>query len=295
MNLQNNVVQFFASNVSFRDAMLNDGLQSDVKIIADGEIHRFKAKGDKANDSWYVNYGDGGAYGNWRRGDKYTWFRQDVGDRRKSKIHKDVLTAQKSQRSERERIHLQVADSARLRWDAAIPVSSHPYLITKQVQSHGLRQEGNNLLVPLTSDKKIWSLQTISPNNKKLFLKGGRTGGCYFVIGTPHNNRLWIAEGYATGASVHESTGDCVVVAFNAGNLLPVSKTIRRLFKSHHIYIAADNDDVGVRKADEALFKSKLHGRHRPPVERGITDWNDFCQRYGKEQTRTNLLKVLAP
>ena len=35
--------------------------------------------------------------------------------------------------------------------------------------------------------------------------------------------RVLIAEGYATGASLHLSTGYAVLVAFNAGNLLAVA------------------------------------------------------------------------
>ncbi len=70
--------------------------------------------------------------------------------------------------------------------------------------------------------------------------------GCYFPIGKP-GRRIWIAEGYATAATVHEITGNCVVVAFNAGNLADVAIAVRQRFRMAQIYIAADNDAVGTQ------------------------------------------------
>ena len=39
-----------------------------------------------------------------------------------------------------------------------------------------------------------------------------------------------IAEGYATAASLHEATGLPVIVAFDAGNLLPVAQAIHKRY-----------------------------------------------------------------
>lgn len=43
-------------------------------------------------------------------------------------------------------------------------------------------------------------------------------------------DQVVVTEGYATGASIHEATGARVIVAFNAGNLLPVAKQIKELW-----------------------------------------------------------------
>ena len=75
----------------------------------------------------------------------------------------------------------------------------------------------------------LHSLQFISREGDKRFLIGGRVSGCYFPIGKP-DGALCIAEGYATGASIHEATGTAVAVAFNAGNLLPVASALRAKF-----------------------------------------------------------------
>ena len=55
--------------------------------------------------------------------------------------------------------------------------------------------------------------------------------GCYLLIGKP-DGALCIVEGYATGASIREAAGYAVAVAFNAGNLLPVARTLRETSRS---------------------------------------------------------------
>ena len=52
---------------------------------------------------------------------------------------------------------------------------------------------------------------------------GQRKGA--FLIGNP--DRVLLAEGYATAASLHEATGLPVAVAFDAGNLMPVAQTAK--------------------------------------------------------------------
>ena len=265
--------------------MLNASLVSDVAIIPDGAIHRFKADGDKNQDSWYVFYGDGGAFGNWRTTLRETWFRGDLDDNRKREIRKDIIAAQKAAREKAARQHRQVALTARRRWDAAIPVTTHPYLTAKNVQSHGLRVEADKLLIPLWHERKLWSLQTIAIDGdgfKKRFLWRGRKGGCYLPIGAP-GGRIWLAEGYATAATIHEVTSDCVVCAFDAHNLIKVAAHIRAQFIDREIYVAADNDDAGIKAANEAMQQHNLEGWIAPDDWK--SDWNDHCTKYGKGKT----------
>jgi putative DNA primase/helicase len=51
--------------------------------------------------------------------------------------------------------------------------------------------------------------------------------GSHFMIGEP-NGALCIVEGYATGASIFESTGHAVAIGFN--DLPPVAKDLRAKF-----------------------------------------------------------------
>jgi putative DNA primase/helicase len=83
----------------------------------------------------------------------------------------------------------------------------HPYTARKGIQPHGARVQGDRLVIPLRDvDGTIHSLQFIGADGEKRFLTGGRKAGCYFDIGQP-DGVLCVAEGFATGASIHEATG----------------------------------------------------------------------------------------
>ncbi|MDD2801875.1 MAG: hypothetical protein PHE96_10485, partial [Methylococcales bacterium] len=60
----------------------------------------------------------------------------------------------------------------------------------------------------------------------KRFLSGGQKKGCYFCLGY-RTDKILICEGFATAASLFESTGLLTVVAFDAGNLKEVAINIR--------------------------------------------------------------------
>ncbi len=51
-----------------------------------------------------------------------------------------------------------------------------------------------------------------------------------------------VAEGFATGASVREATGHAVAVAFHAGNLEAVARSIRETHPKARIVVCADDD-----------------------------------------------------
>ncbi len=108
--------------------------------------------------------------------------------------------------------------------------------------------------------------------------------GCYFPIGSL-TNQIWIAEGFATAATVFEVTGAATVCAFNSGNLPAVTKHFVDM--GLQVFIAADNDKAGW----EAAGKARLVGaecRVAPDFNDGQigTDWNDYCALYGPENTR---------
>src|ERR1700730_9395609 len=81
----------------------------------------------------------------------------------------------------------------------------------------------------------------IGADSKKMFLKDGRTGGGSYLIGEPRD-KIAVAEGYATAATIHEITGLPVVAAFSAGNLMPVARAIRAKYPAAKIVFAADDD-----------------------------------------------------
>lgn len=131
-------------------------------------------------------------------------------------------------------------------WSRAKPADRlHAYLQAKQVPRFLLRQLGQGrLLIPLCSDGHLVNLQIIHAGGEKRFLPGGRVQGCYSPLGKISEGcRLYVCEGWATGATLHEHTGSPVVCAMNAGNLKPVAKAMRdRYGDSLDLVIAGDDD-----------------------------------------------------
>jgi putative DNA primase/helicase len=72
----------------------------------------------------------------------------------------------------------------------------------------------------------LHGIQAIGPDGVKWFNTGATVAGHFHLIGTPAG-RLYLCEGYATGATIHEATGAAVAVAFHAGNLKAVAKILR--------------------------------------------------------------------
>jgi putative DNA primase/helicase len=128
---------------------------------------------------------------------------------------------------------------------------SHSFLMFK----------AGSVAVPLRDAAgKLWSLQAINEQGTKLFPKYGRKSGCFHLIGDMTAARaLFIAEGYATAASVHAALGEPTGVAIDSGNLLPVARTLRELHPQMRMVIAGDDDPTkpgnpGRTKAEAAAL-----------------------------------------
>lgn len=286
---------------AFLAAIAAAGLTPPYEIIADGEIHRFSTNGKVDDDAgWYVLHVDGvaaGVFGCWRLGHKWKWCSESASKMTLTEriAYQDRLQSLKAlhdgQQTQR---HAAAAKAASVLFDAATPCISHPYLTTKGVQPYGIRQTGDNLLIPLyDSAGKLHSLQTITPDGDKRFFAGGRVKGCFHGLkGSP--GVLLICEGYATGASLHEATGYQVAVAFNAGNLEAVALDLHTQYPEVKIVIAADDDyqtegNPGMTKARfaaaavGAYLAAPDFGANRPAK---ATDFNDLHQVSGLDAVK---------
>lgn len=203
---------------------------------------------------------------------------------------------------ERAQRQQQAAQVAAQRWQAATPATEHPYLSSKGVQAHGVKLEGEALLIPMRDTAgTLHSLQVIDPEGGKRFQPGGRIKGCYHAIGKPEGV-LIVSEGYATGASIHEATGHPVAVAFNAGNLLEVAQALHGKYPTLQLILAADDDwqtegNPGTTKASEAARAvGGLLAVPRFPDGRGDkdTDFNDLHRLAGVEAVRACFVDLSA-
>ena len=273
-------------------------------IREEGVIQRFSTNGKKGDTSgWCIWYGMAGAFGNWRTGESYRWHCREYGElnrEERRRIDRQIRQAEAQRKHELEAGYQQVAEQARADIQGFCPATAdHPYLIEKRIEPHGALIDGQNvLIIPMYFNGEIVSYQRIYPvrlpdGTNKRFLKGGRKKGCYHPIGNKGTGDLGICEGFATGASIHEATGDDVIVAFDAGNLLPVARAMREQYPNRKIILWADDDyrrvdrngqpeNIGVIKAIEAAesisngyWTMPDFGDKRPE---GATDFNDLFQ-----------------
>ena len=250
----------------FRDAIQVAGLTPPDMIETDGKLRRFSSNGKRGDGAgWYLLFGDGipaGCFGDWRTGFSQTW-RADIGRTvtpAEEAAHRARVEAMRRQREADEvRRKSEAQTRAAAIWQAAPPApDDHAYLIRKGIKAHGARLHKGALLIPMRADGLIHSLQFIGEDGDKRFLSGGRVAGCYFSIGNTNGAAaLCIAEGFATGATIHEATGYPAAVAFNAGNLLAVAKAMREKFPDLPLILCADDDrkthgNPGLTKATEA-------------------------------------------
>jgi len=285
-----------------QDAMRDAGLEPPDTIYLDGKIHRFKSgtkgtpgHGDKSG--WYIAFGDGipaGRFGCWRAGMESTW-RAEVGRQispaDEMAFARRMAEAKAARDAEQARKHEVAADVVDTIWAECIGASpDHPYLKRKGIAPHGARVTGDGrLVVPLfDADGTMASLQYIDADGGKLYHPGGSTGGKFWWLGSMDDpGTIYLAEGFATAATVHQVTNRPVVVAYSASNLVPVAGVLRALHPTSDLVIVADHDKsaVGQRYAEQAC--AKFGARMVMPPDLG--DANDYVQAGG------DLLALLTP
>lgn len=145
------------------------------------------------------------------------------------------------------------ARKASAAWAHLAEDGDSPYLKQKGVAGYSLRYTRNHCAVlPMVDTAgKIHGLQFLRTAqqskeckrpSKEFWPPGLAKKGHYHLLGHSPHWIILIAEGYATAASLHASTGYPVACAFDAGNLLPVAEALRKRYKRARILICADDD-----------------------------------------------------
>jgi putative DNA primase/helicase len=187
--------------------------------------------------------------------------------------------------------HAKIATRSRHKWALASEAGTNPYLDAKGISPVGVRFYGEKatILVPVyeqgtSGNLELVSLQSIYADGSKQFPFGGKKTGCFCPLGQINPTKpLTICEGWATGVSIKDALGDDfnVIVAFDAGNLAPVAKALRRVYKTTPIIIAADNDPAPHHTGQKAAAKAQKATADvtiiMPPDETGDgVDFNDL-------------------
>lgn len=290
---------------AFLDYISQFGLKQPRTLIT-GRIDRVDGPEDKTNkkSGWYVYHeipdkDDGhiigiASFGCWKTGLSEFWCsksEQHMTEKERSNYFVAREALKQAQVSEEADRHREASIRAAEICATATDCTTHPYLDRKQVKpATGLKigQDGR-LIIPMLKDSQPVSLEYIFPNGDKRRLTGGNPKGAYFKF--EGAGAVYIAEGYATAASVYEATGGTVYACFNAGNLYEVAATVKGFHPSEKIIVCGDDDtkvpgNPGRTKAEQAAQGLGLEAVFPP----GFKDFNDFHVASGLDAVRDFLM-----
>lgn len=272
-----------------------------VAVNPNGQVQRFSITGKRDDmTGWYVLHLNGsghaaGAFGCWRKGIRQTWHSTNGSQRLsvqewqaiQQAIAAERARATAARQAKAEQAHRQAVQM----WLSSPPAHpGHLYLVRKKLQAgHFIRQQGNRLLIPVCDvDGALHGLQTIDTNGNKQFLAGTPKRGHFCLLGDRLHCTagVFLCEGYATGASLYEAYRLPVLVAFDAGNLLPVAQAYRTRFPDTPLTVCADNDrkrpdNPGLTKAREVVACLPGVGlvvpEFPPHAPLDLSDFNDLA------------------
>ena len=214
------------------DAIAYEGLTPPTSVTLDGKIHRFRSDASRSRNGWYIAYSDGrpaGHFGCWRRQVDVSWRAEggpsmspaeEIEHARRMAEMRAIRDAELARQRE------VIAEVVEQVWsDLPEAPADHPYLVRKGVKAHGARVTSDGkLVVPLFGDDgAVSSLQYIEGDGGKRYHPGGEVKGKFWMVGTPSDGLIYLAEGFATAATVHEVTGRPCAVSYSAGNLVDVA------------------------------------------------------------------------
>jgi putative DNA primase/helicase len=264
---------------AFKNAVLDSIGCAPDEIIADGSLHRFKIDG-KLNGAYVLHLDSrpAGYFEDFKQGIKQNWklegdYKPPTNDERNAYAIERQRQIEQRQAEQAKR-HDDAVQKAAYIWQNSEPATDHPYLTKKRVKAHGLRVYKGSLVVPVFNNG-AFTVQFIDPEGNKRFRTGSRLIGSYSELGQYAPDKpILVAEGWATGASLFESTGNLIFIAFSAGNLTAVALHTRKLYPNAEIVIAGDHDLSGIGQKAARGAALAVGGKYLIPPTAG-NDWND--------------------
>lgn len=300
-----------APEAEFAERLRDAGLDLKGELpIMDGQLHRvplidrphardgaYRGNLDGRPAGWFQNHVTGET-ANW----KYSGHKLDQKDI--ARLREEALAKRKADQEKRQEEYDRAAKRCYAIWKntPAWATGNEAYLQAKGVPAFGIKvDDKGNLLIPgRDASGIIRTLQTITAD-AKLFERGSQKTGSFHVIDPEKQfgkGPILIAEGYATAASIHMATGQPVVCAFDAGNLLHVAKELHEKLPEQPIAIMADNDatnqyNPGINKAKlaaEAVGGSVYAPQFSKEEAAGkMKDWNDLHVLHGLNALRQQI------
>lgn len=273
----------------FEQALIVAGLIP-RQVIPDGKWHRCATqdKPRKRNGAYKLALdGSVGWWRNWATDDSPQVWRDDQAIR-------PVDEARIRANRERERKQrVEAMRGARHFWSECGPMRSvHPYLAKKRLSAlgcAGLKVHRDLLVIPVRHGEWLVSVQTINEAGDKRFWTGAPVKAGAYVMDRPKAAVTAICEGFATGLAIFQSVPQArVIVAFDAGNLVPV---VQRIKPSGAVVICGDNDhgtekrmgmNPGLEKARNAAELLGCGVAYPSGIEG--TDWADALFEWGAQK-----------
>lgn len=282
------------------------------KPYLDGKIHRVK-RNSKKDNAWYIGWhnatGSGetsfAKLGDWATGETFEFKPggKKLTPEEKKQLKAKVAEAREAEAKEKEARQTEAAKYAAILLKQAQDETASPYLTKKKIDCiQGIKtlkeESGPVLLIPMRDGQtELVGLQKIYADGTKRFLFGQKTQETFYIIGTGGklpDSEAYLCEGFATGVSIYLATKKPVICAFNAGNLLPVAKLLKRLKPSLYIIVAGDDDrftesgNVGRDKAQAAadFLGTKTVFPSFRDLDTKPTDFNDLHALEGLEAVR---------
>lgn len=290
------------------------------QVVIDGEVHRYNpgAQYSSKKPCWYVAHqlpsGHISAnFGDWRSGLNQqwnSWEESATGPFDIEAINKELEQAKQAAQKKRAEARNKAAREAQELWNKINESGESHYLRSKNVDGFGIRygadRYGKFIAVPMRSAagdlrglQRIYD-QPVKSGSNKLFGAGTWKEGSYHLIGECSDNTpIFVAEGYATAASIHMATRHPVVVCFDAWNAIKVIRSIREIYPAHDLVLAADNDqwtqagNTGAKIAETAASLKNCFAVL--PDFSGLdtsikpTDFNDLHRVAGLDAVKTQL------
>lgn len=190
-------------------------------------------------------------------------------------------------------------------------IKPHPYLQNKGIDKPVLVDTKNYkvsdtqtvyagaLVLPIydiNNQEILIGAQFINPDGQKFYISGTTTAdGVHVIEGNQSLHYVGVVEGYATGLSIHMTTGATVIVAFDANGVEGKAEGLKASFLGKQLVFFGDNDshkDYTGNKAAHTAAK-KTNGIAAIPVLSG-NDWDDYRQKNGIEPTKEEINRQIS-
>lgn len=294
-------------STSLSEAFASVAMTYPDKQMQPGKLVRFSTNCKPADTAGWCRIfpdGVGAAFGCNRKGTSYVWQQRDRNapppnneERQASRLKYEQVKQQAA--AELAAKHTKAADLAASIWSESVELDpAQEYVVRKGITPYKARQDsdGSVMLPVYGADSALQSLQFIGVDGEKRSLYQGKMKGGRLIIGEPVNGKpLLIAEGWATGCSIHEATGETVVIGFSGGNLDDVAADLHRQFPDSPLQVAADLDAHGKGLEYAQAGAAAGAGVVLMPLfadGRGRGDFNDLHQAEGLDAVRQQLNAV---